>query len=125
MNSIASSKVHLQNESPTQTAQPRLVRAAHEFEAQMMKELLKPMTGSDPLTGEDSESSSGSLGDSSGSSGALGEFAAEALGRAMSEGGGFGIANRIVADLSHASHRVAARPVTHEVHRDTKMNFRK
>jgi HAMP domain-containing protein len=28
-----------------QTPQPRLVRAAHEFEAQMMKELLKPMTG--------------------------------------------------------------------------------
>ena len=32
------------------TPQPRLVRAAHEFEAQMMKEILKPMSGSDALT---------------------------------------------------------------------------
>ena len=32
--------------------QPRLVRAAHEFEAQMMKELLKPMTASGSLTGD-------------------------------------------------------------------------
>ena len=29
---------------------PRLVKAAHEFEGQMMKELLKPMTGGDALT---------------------------------------------------------------------------
>jgi Rod binding domain-containing protein len=73
--------------------QPRLVRAAHEFEAQMMKELLKPMTGEDSLGGEDG----------AGSGGALGEFASEALGRALSERGGFGIAHRIVQDLSHFS----------------------
>jgi len=76
--------------------QPRLVRAAHEFEAQMMKELLKPMTGPDALTGEDSDSGSG---------GTLGEFASEALGRALSEHGGFGIANRIVGQLSHSGNR--------------------
>lgn len=111
----------VQNEGRAQALQPRLVRAAHEFEAQMMKELLKPMTGSDSLTGEDSESSS----DSSGSAGALGEFAAEALGQALSESGGFGIANRIVADLSHAGHKVAATPVTPKVHRNTAMNFGK
>ena len=29
---------------------PKLVHAAHEFEAQMMKELLKPMTEGDALT---------------------------------------------------------------------------
>ena len=70
--------------------QPRLVHAAHEFEAQMMKELLKPMTGGERRsTGEDGDSASGS-------SGALGEFASEALGRALSEQGGFGIANSIV-----------------------------
>jgi hypothetical protein len=39
--------------------QPRLVRAAHEFEAQMMKELLKPMTGNDALTGEEEVSGRG------------------------------------------------------------------
>jgi len=48
------------------TPQPRLVRAAHEFEAQMMKELLKPMTSGDALTRGDEDSGSG---------GAFGEFA--------------------------------------------------
>ena len=62
---------------------PRLVRAAHEFEAQMMKELLKPMTGSDALTGaEDGDSDSGA-----GSGGALGEFASEALGAGAERAG--------------------------------------
>lgn len=81
---------------PEQTApSPRLVNAAHEFEAQMMKELLKPMTSGDALTND---------GDADeGSGGALGEFASEALGRAISDRGGFGIANSIVKELSHTS----------------------
>ncbi len=78
---------------------PRLVRAAQEFEAQMMKELLKPMTGQDPLTGE----ASGDEG-YAGSAGALGEFASEALGQAISRHGGFGIAARIVHELSRTGH---------------------
>jgi len=78
--------------------QPRLVRAAHEFEAQMMKELLKPLTDS-----KDEDSGSGS-------GGALSEFASEALGRSLSDQGGLGIANRIVGDLSRAgNHRGPAR----------------
>jgi Rod binding domain-containing protein len=71
--------------------QPRLIRAAHEFEAQMMKELLKPLTAGDGLTGSEDES---------GSTGALGDYAGEALGRALSEAGGFGIASRIVGQVS-------------------------
>lgn len=82
-------------------ASPRLVRAAHEFEGQMMKELLKPMTGGDALTGaEDDDSDSGA-----GSGGALSEFASEALGQALSERGGFGIADWIVRELSHSGNR--------------------
>lgn len=77
---------------------PRLVKAAHEFEGQMMKELLKPMTAAG-LGGEDGDGGNGA-----GSSGALGEFAAEALGRALSERGGFGIANRIVRELTGPTH---------------------
>jgi Rod binding domain-containing protein len=77
--------------------QPRLVRAAHEFEAQMMKELLKPMTGDDPLTGESPDD-----GADTGSNSALQQFASEALGQALSRQGGFGMANQIVADLSHS-----------------------
>ena len=72
--------------------QPRLVAAAHEFEAQMMKELLKPLEQS-------SLSSEGSEGEE-GSGGALGEFATEALGTSLSRHGGLGIANRILGDFS-------------------------
>jgi Rod binding domain-containing protein len=72
--------------------EPRLVRAAHEFEAQMMKELLRPMTASSGLFGDDDSDAGGN--------GALGEFASESLAGALSTQGGFGIANRIVRDLS-------------------------
>ena len=89
-------------QSTSSTPQPRLVNAAHEFEAQMMKELLKPMTASDGLTGSEDGS------DDSGSTGALGEFASEALGRALSDKGGLGIANRILASFSHPNHGVAS-----------------
>ncbi len=97
-------------------AEPRLVRAAHEFEGQMMKELLQPLTQSDSLTGDDEDSASGS-------GGALGEFAAEALGRALSSHGGFGIADRIVGQLSHESNKNGAEPVTANVHRNTVMRI--
>ena len=60
----------------------------------MMKELLKPLTASGGLTGDEDE-------DGLGSAGALGEFASEALGRALSEHGGLGIADSIVRSLSH------------------------
>ncbi len=81
---------------------PKLVQAAHEFEGQMMKQLLEPMTNGDALTGaEDGDSDLGS-GSGSGSTGALGEFASEALGKALSERGGFGIADRIVKELSRS-----------------------
>ena len=97
------------------TPQPRLVRAAHEFEAQMMKELIKPLNQSDALTGTDNEDGD----DDSGSSGALGEFASEALGRALSEGGGFGIASSIVKQLTPKGNQNGTVPVTGKLHRDT------
>ncbi|MGD0521350.1 MAG: hypothetical protein ABSA48_08860 [Terracidiphilus sp.] len=96
------------------TPQPRLVRAAHEFEAQMMKEIMKPMTSASGLTGEDDDSSSGSAG-------ALGEFASEALARALSDHGGFGIASRIVQELSHSGNQEVTGPVTGNLHGNTVM----
>jgi Rod binding domain-containing protein len=93
--------------------QPRLVRAAHEFEAQMMKELLKPMTGQDSqdsqdfLTGEANDA-----GGDAGSSGSLGQFASEALGQALSQKGGFGLADSIIRDLSHSGTRHGSGKVT-------------
>jgi Rod binding domain-containing protein len=90
--------------------QPRLVRAAHEFEAQMMKELLKPL-----------RSGSGLTGDEEGSGGALGEFASEALGRALSEAGGLGIADSIVKDLSRSGTKPVTAQVTGNLHGNTVM----
>ena len=96
----------------TNQPQPRLVRAAHEFEAQMMQELMKPLTRGSSLTGEDDDSSN-----SSGSAGALGEFATEALGRALSEQGGFGIANSVLKDLSHSGNKPVSVPEVENLHR--------
>ena len=95
------------------SAEPRLVKAAHEFEAQMMKELLKPMTGKDALTGEDGKE------EDSYANGALGDFASEALGQALSSGGGFGIAKRILQDLSHSGHSANSGTVTANLHGNT------
>ena len=70
----------------------RLSNAAHEFEAQMMKELLRPMTRSEDEDGL-------------GAGGALTEFAGDALGQSLSRAGGFGIAEAIVTDLSRSGTR--------------------
>jgi Rod binding domain-containing protein len=93
---------------------PRLVKAAHEFEAQMMKELLKPMTGKDALTGEDQDD-----GGDANANGALGEFASEALGQGLSRQGGFGIADSIVHDLSHSGKQNETGKVIGELHGNT------
>ena len=75
------------------TVSPRVISAAHEFEAQMMKELLKPLTDGEGSIGDDDQVL--------GSGNALGEFASETLGRAISDKGGLGIAGRIVQNLAH------------------------
>src|ERR1035437_8435701 len=102
--------------SASTTPQPRLVHAAHEFEAQMMQELLKPMTRASSIGGDDDESTCGS-------GGALGEVASEALGRALSERGGFGIANSIIGQLSSASNKPVTSQVTGNLHGNTVMKF--
>jgi flagellar protein FlgJ len=78
-------------------ATPRLVLAAQEFEAQMMKELMKPMTSLN--ASQDGESEGGATG-------AVGEFAAEALAQAISRHGGFGVADRIIRSLSQTGPRI-------------------
>jgi peptidoglycan hydrolase FlgJ len=74
---------------------PRLKPAAHEFEACLMKEFLEPLQ-KDALFSED--------GDEAGSEGrgnALMGFGSEALARAISQRGGFGIATRIIDHFEH------------------------
>jgi Rod binding domain-containing protein len=78
--------------SYAEPSSPRLVSAAHEFEASMMRELLTPMTSG--------HSGLGDADDDNGSSSALTSFAGEALGKAISEHGGFGIATSILHQLS-------------------------
>lgn len=70
----------------------RLVRAAREFEAQMMKELLAPMHQQSALF-EDADSEE---------TGILGDFASESLAGALSVRGGLGMADRIVQELSRS-----------------------
>jgi Rod binding domain-containing protein len=90
------------------------VKAAEEFEAQMMQELLKPLTSSNGLDGEDDNSASGS-------GGALGAFASEALGRGLSEHGGFGIATSIVRQLTPKGNASVTAQVTRDLHGNTVM----
>lgn len=71
---------------------PRLKPAAHEFEASLMKELLEPLQ-KDSLFDDGSESADGS-------DNALMSFGAEALAKAISERGGFGIADKILAHFA-------------------------
>jgi len=80
----------------------RLVASAHEFEAQMMKELLAPLSSTG--TGDDD-------GDP-GSGGALASYSTEALGRALSASGGFGMADRILHSISHSGTTNPHPPVT-------------
>jgi Rod binding domain-containing protein len=86
------------------TAKPpaQLVKAAHEFEGQLLQQLLKPMTDSDGLTGD-------SL---TGSAGALGSFASEALGQALSAQGGLGLADQIIRELTPAAKAGVSGPVS-------------
>lgn len=70
---------------------PRLKSAAHEFEASLMQEFLKPLQH-DALFAPDDDSN----GNGGGAEGALMSFGSQALAKAISERGGFGIATRIL-----------------------------
>lgn len=73
---------------------PRLKPAAHEFEASLMKELLAPLEH-DPLCNNETDSES-----PDGSGNALMSYGTEALAKAISDRGGFGIADRILAHFA-------------------------
>lgn len=80
---------------------PRLKSAAHEFEASLMQEFLKPLQHDSLFSPDESDSSvtedADADGDSSqGSAGALMSFGSEAMAKAISERGGFGIATKIL-----------------------------
>lgn len=74
----------------------RLVAAAHQFEASMMNELMKPLMENSLF---DEEDPSALLRQGGGGSNALTGFASEAFARSLSEHGGLGIARQIIASL--------------------------
>lgn len=88
--------------APDGAQERKLKPAAHEFEASLMKEFLQPLQH-DALfdDGSDQESSAGS-------DNALMSFGSEALAKAISERGGFGIASKIIDHFEKASGRSGA-----------------
>jgi Rod binding domain-containing protein len=73
--------------------QAKLVDAAQQFEAAMLQELLKPMQhGQDSWRGEEKSDDS--------ASDTISSFGTEAIAKAISKGGGFGIAKQIVSKVT-------------------------
>src|ERR1700722_15182710 len=73
--------------------QAKLVDAAQQFEATMLQELLKPMQhGQSSWGGE--EKSDDSVSET------ISSFGTEAIAKAISKGGGFGIAKQIVSKVT-------------------------
>lgn len=76
----------------------KLVDAAHEFEASMLQELLKPMqSGKNSWGGED--------GGEDDSFDTIRSFGTEAVAKAISKGGGFGIAKQVIAQVALEHHQ--------------------
>jgi peptidoglycan hydrolase FlgJ len=73
--------------------QAKLVDAAQQFEATMLQELLKPMQHGQN-TWEDEEQSDDSASDT------ISSFGTEAIAKAISKDGGFGIAKQIVSKVT-------------------------
>ena len=73
--------------------QAKLADAAQQFEAMMLQELLKPMQhGQSSWGGEEKSDDTGSD--------TLSSFGTEAIAKAISKGGGFGIAKQIVSKVT-------------------------
>lgn len=81
---------------PMSADDPRLKSAAHEFEASLMQEFLKPLQRDPLFAPQDGSLDMDGSGDAGGSSSALMSFGSEALAKALSERGGFGIATKIL-----------------------------
>lgn len=78
--------------------QAKLVDAAQQFEATMLQELLKPLQHGQSSWGDDEKSD-----DSSTDS--ISSFGTEAVAKAISKGGGFGIAKQIVSKVTSERQR--------------------
>jgi flagellar protein FlgJ len=74
--------------------QAKLVDAAQQFEATMLQELLKPMEHGQDSWGGDDEKSDDTTFDT------MSSFGSETMAKAISKGGGFGIARKVVSQIT-------------------------
>jgi flagellar protein FlgJ len=85
--------------------QAKLVDAAQQFEATMLQELLKPMQhGQSSWGGEEKSDDTGSD--------TLSSFGTEAIAKAISKGGGFGIAKQIVSKVTLEHQRTSEKKLS-------------
>ncbi len=82
----------------------RLVDAAQQFEAMLMQEMLKPMQSSENKWDKDGEEVDKSMD-------TLSSYGTEAVAKAISKGGGLGIAKRVVAQVGLEREHRAGVPV--------------
>ena len=80
--------------STVEAPSPRLKNAAHEFEASLLTELLKPMRERSALFGPEDGN------DDSSADSSLREYGTEAMAQSLSERGGIGIARMVLAKLA-------------------------
>jgi len=73
--------------------QAKLVDAAQQFEATMLQELLKPMQHGQDSWGGDEKSDDATFD-------TLSSFGSETMAKAISKGGGFGIARQVVSQIT-------------------------
>lgn len=91
------SRVSSLSETTTATAKsasPRLENAAHQFEASLLTELLKPMREQSEFSDKDEDD------DDSSADGSMREYGTEAMAQCLSEHGGIGIAKMVLAKLA-------------------------
>ncbi len=77
--------------------QAKLTDAAHQFEGMFLQELLKPMQAKNSLTGDDKSDDSDSSADT------LQSYGTEAVAKAISAQGGFGIARQVIQQINNSS----------------------
>jgi Rod binding domain-containing protein len=83
----------------------KLVDAAQQFEATMLQELLKPLQRGQSSWGG-GESSDDAASDT------ISSFGTEAIAKAISQGGGFGIAKQIVSKVTLEHQRIAKNKIS-------------
>jgi Rod binding domain-containing protein len=80
--------------------QAKLVDAAQQFEATMLQELLKPMQhGQDSWEGDEKSDDT--------SFDTMSSFGSETMAKAISKGGGFGIARQVVSQITSKRQQIS------------------